>query len=178
MPGENIPLSHSEECWEEVAHSIPSLNEGSIIYYDPEKCDRHSPYEHIDKDKLNLALHYLETILSSTSLSIIEVRVLVCLIAYDGMTSKNLMDITGMKQSLVSRAIRSLKERDLIESRSAKTPVAGRPYVIYTLAFKRHLIFEWIKTMEEDIVEEMDLLDREGEGDESVSAKDLKSLLG
>gem|GEM_PF-3929746 len=107
-------------------------------FYNPEVCQRSisSSFADGDLDEINGALYALEAVLRTTSLSICEIRIIVCLVIYGGLTHMDLQELTGMKQSAVSRAITRLSKKKLVYSRIGKKYEVGRPYQLVALNFE------------------------------------------
>lgn len=108
-------------------------------FYNPDVCQRKVSSSFadadLDVDEVNGALYALEAFLKSTSLSICEIRIIVCLVIYGGLTHMDLQELTGMKQSAVSRAITRLSKKKLVYSRIGKKYEVGRPYQLVALNF-------------------------------------------
>ena len=104
--------------------------------YNPEVCPREVNFvEGTDVDAVNRALRSMEHVLASTTLSKCEIRIIICLSIYRGLTHQDLQNLTGMKQSAVSRSITRLTKKKLVYSRIGKKYEVGRPYQLVVLNF-------------------------------------------
>lgn len=106
---------------------------GGFDYYDPEICSRRTRFEVTDPKLLNDSMHSLEAVLSCTGLTVCEIRMILCLMVYDGLTLVDIERITRMKQSAVSRTYKLLKGKGLVQSRYGKKYEVGRPYQFISL---------------------------------------------
>lgn len=113
-------------------------------YYNPDVIRRPSCFDGLDQECVNRCLLSLEWTLSSTSLNTSEVRVVVCLIVYSRLTHLEMQNLTGIKQSAVSRAVKSLKEKHIVQSRIGKKYEVGRPYQLVELVCPLDSIFEGV----------------------------------
>ena len=110
---------------------------GDVKYYWPNTCEHSSPFDGQDVYEVNLFLHRLESLLRGTSLTICQVRIIVCLFAYNGLTSKEIENITAMNQSAVSRTLSRLTRMGMVTKYTGKNNGVGRPYSFYSLSFPR-----------------------------------------
>lgn len=117
---------------------LPSIldTEEPRKFYNPEVCPREVNFvEGTDVDAVNRALRSMEHVLASTTLSKCEIRIIICLSIYRGLTHQDLQNLTGMKQSAVSRSITRLTKKKLVYSRIGKKYEVGRPYQLVVLNF-------------------------------------------
>lgn len=129
----------------------------SLPFYNPEICKRDInsifAVSELDVAKVNHALQALEATLKCTSLSTCEIRIIVCLVIYGGLTHMELQSLTGMKQSAVSRAVTRLTNKDLVYSRIGKKYEVGRPYQLVVLNFD---VNEFLNRMESLALDSID----------------------
>lgn len=115
---------------------------GGFDYYDPEVCPRRTRFAVTDAKRLNDSMHSLEAVLSCTGLTVCEIRMILCLMVYDGLTLVDIERITRMKQSAVSRTYKLLKGKGLVQSRYGKKYEVGRPYQFISLTVDPSVIIE------------------------------------
>ena len=145
-------------------------------FYNPEVCQRSiSPsFADGDPDEVNSALYALEAVLKTTSLSICEIRIIVCLVIYGGLTHMDLQELTGMKQSAVSRAITRLSKKKLVYSRIGKKYEVGRPYQLVALNFDIDDFLDRVENLATSGLDGLGYLkslrtEQDGDGDQSVT---------
>ncbi|MBR2254960.1 MAG: MarR family transcriptional regulator [Candidatus Methanomethylophilaceae archaeon] len=100
--------------FQKVLEPLYDMEVIATMYYNPSICTRPSVFDSQNIHVVNKYLHHLECILRGTDLTIGQIRVLICLITYDGLTSKDIEDLTCMKQSAVSRTITSLAKAGMV----------------------------------------------------------------
>ena len=116
--------------------------------YNPDICTRKAIFDNldgpIDRDSINAALLDLEHALLLTDLTPCEVRIIICLSIYSGLTHMELQNLTGMKQSAVSRTVSRLTKRGLVYSRIGKKYEVGRPYQLVSVAFSFNDVVKFV----------------------------------
>ncbi len=126
--------------------SILSLSVENRSYYKPDRISKPSVFDGINPETVNPILSKFERLFSLTDLTLTEVRVIISLFTYDGLTMKEISVVSEMKQPLVSKAVRSLVIKDVVRSKSTKTLNPGRPSETFYLSIDRQRIVRFLQS--------------------------------
>lgn len=110
----------------------------------------------MDEDAYNQSLARLESILVFAGYNIGEARIVLALMVYERLSAKDLIDVTGMKQSAVSRALDNLGYHGHLSIGVGKDK--GRPYQVYSLKDSPSEVVMTMKRVLDERVDDLKVL--------------------
>ena len=126
-------------------------------YYRPDLCPREPRIKSVpDVIDFNHSLARLEPILLFAGFNIGEARIIIALLIYERLGARDLLRLTGMKQSAVSRSLDTLNYHGHLLVRVGKDK--GRPYQVYSLKYTPKEVVAMMKDRLKEREDDLDVL--------------------